>query len=360
MQHLTGLEIASDFVLAMTFHGYNYPMPRICIVPRVDGLAGVASFRLKFENGLRARNMDVTYNPSEPSDAILVLAGTRRLIPLWRAHRRGRLIVQRLDGINWVHRVRWAGVRYTVRAVYGNWNLAFIRKRLADKVIYQSHFINRWWDDWYRPARVPTSVIVNGVDLEQYTPEGLHERPSMHYRLLIVEGSLAGGLDSGLYHAVELANLLARKFKIELKIAGRVDGRTKNRLKDQTAFRINFLDAVKREHIPWLMRSSHLLFSAEVNPPCPNSVIEALACGLPVIGFDTGSLSELVQGEAGRLVPYGADQWKLERPDIQSLAEAAEEVLQENDRFRRSAREHSERNLGLEKMVDEYLKVLLK
>ncbi len=67
------------------------------------------------------------------------------------------------------------------------------------------------------------------------------------------------------------------------------------------------MDEVKREHIPWLMRSSHLLFSAEVNPPCPNSVIEALACGLPVIGFDTGSLSEIVQGGAGRLVPYGRE-----------------------------------------------------
>jgi glycosyltransferase involved in cell wall biosynthesis len=209
------------------------------------------------------------------------------------------------------------------------------------------------------PARVPTSVIVNGVELDQYTPDGLHERPSMHYRLLIVEGSLSGGLDSGLYYAVELANLLARKFKIELNIAGQVDGHTKNRLKNQNAFRIHFMDAVKREHIPWLMRSSHLLFSAEVNPPCPNSVIEALACGLPVIGFDTGSLSELVQGEAGRLVPYGADQWKLERPDIQSLADAAEEVLHENDRFRRSAREHAEDHLGMEKMVDRYMEVLL-
>src|SRR5512139_2431279 len=30
---------------------YNYFMPRICIVPRVDGLGGVTSFRLKFEDG---------------------------------------------------------------------------------------------------------------------------------------------------------------------------------------------------------------------------------------------------------------------------------------------------------------------
>src|SRR5512145_131723 len=113
-------------------------MPRICIVPRVDGLGGVTSFRLKFENGLRARDVDVTNDPSQDVDVILVLAGTRHLLPLWRARRRGTRIVQRLDGINWVHRVRWAGPRYTVRAIYGNWNLSFIRKRLVDHVIYQS------------------------------------------------------------------------------------------------------------------------------------------------------------------------------------------------------------------------------
>lgn len=334
-------------------------MPRICIVPRVDGFSGVASFRIKFEDGLRARGVDVTHDVSELSDAILVLAGTRRLLPLWKARSRGQRIVQRLDGINWVHRVHWAGLRYTVRAIYGNANLSFIRSRLADKVIYQSQFIKRWWDDWYRPARVPSSVTINGVDLKQYTPEGLHERPSMHYRLLIVEGSMAGGLNSGLLSAVELAKQLSRKSKIELSIVGQVDAHTKKRLKHQNTFRINFMDTVKREHIPWLMRSSHLLFSAEVNPPCPNSVIEALACGLPVIGFDTGSLSELVQGNAGRLAPYGANQWKLEQPNIQALADAADEVLQDNDKFRKAAREQAEENLGSDKMVDEYIKVLL-
>jgi glycosyltransferase involved in cell wall biosynthesis len=108
-----------------------------------------------------------------------------------------------------------------------------------------------------------------------------------------------------------------------------------------------------------MMRSSHVLFSAEVNPPCPNSVIEALACGLPVIGFDTGSLSELVPGDAGRLVPYGANEWKLEQPDIPALIDPAIEILQNQPRFRKSARERAESALGVDKMVDEYLKVLL-
>jgi len=334
-------------------------MSRICIVPRVEGLAGVASFRLKFEDGLRLRGVDVTHDLSAQADAILVLAGTRHLLPLRKARAAGTRIVQRLDGLNWVQRVRWAGLRYTLRAIYGNANLSFIRARFAEHVIYQSQFIKGWWEDWYRVARVPSSVILNGVDLSGYTPYGLHERPSSHYRLLVVEGSLTGGLDSGLYHAVDLASALSQKYKIELLVVGRVDGRTQNKLNRQTAFRIKFMNTVPREHVPWLMRSAHLLFSAEVNPACPNSVIEALACGLPVIGFDTGSLSEIVHGEAGRLVPYGSNPWKLEKPDIPALANAAVDALEDQARFRNSARDRAETIFGLDKMVDEYLKILL-
>src|SRR5262245_1783072 len=111
-------------------------MPRICIIPKVDGLAGVASFRLKFEDGLRFRGVEITYDPSESADATLVLAGTKNLLPLWRAKRHGMRIIQRLDGINWVHRARWSGLRYALRAMYGNANLSFIRARLANHVIY--------------------------------------------------------------------------------------------------------------------------------------------------------------------------------------------------------------------------------
>lgn len=334
-------------------------MPRICIFPHVDGLGGVTSFRLKFENGLRSRGVDVTYDLNASSDAVLVLAGTKNLLPLRRAHKHGKRIVQRLDGINWVHRARWAGLRYTLRAIYGNANLAFIRRRFANHVIYQSQFVKQWWEDWYRPARVPSSVILNGVDLDRYTPNGLHERPAIRHRVLVVEGSLTGALNSGLVHAAKLAEQLPQQFNIELCIAGQVDRGTKKRVGQQHSYRVRFLDTIPREQIPWLMRSSHCLFSAEVNPPCPNSVIEALACGLPVIGFDTGSLSELVQGDAGRLVPYGANQWKLQQPDIASLARVTEEVLSDNNRFRKSARERAESALGLDTMVDEYLKVLL-
>ncbi len=334
-------------------------MTRICIVPRVEGGGGMTSFRLKFEQGLRARGVEVAYDLSSKADAVLVIAGTRSLWKLHRARQRGLRIVQRLDGINWVQRVRWSGPRYHLRAEYGNALLSLIRARFVDHLIYQSQFIRKWWEEWYGVAPSPVSVILNGVDLQAYSPDGLYDRPTDRRRLLVLEGSLAGGLNAGLFQAVLLAEKLSEKYPMEVVMAGRVDSGTRKKIDKKSRVEVKFLGVIPREQIPHLARSSHLLFSAEVNPPCPNSVIEALACGLPVVGFDSGSLRELVAGDAGRVVPYGGNPWRLETPDIPALADAAEEVLKNQEQFRRSARERAESTFGLDRMVDSYLEVLL-
>jgi len=317
----------------------------------------MASFRLKFEQGLQSRGVIISHNLAYQSDVILVLAGTRDLWQLYQARKRGIRIVQRLDGINWVQRVRWAGIKYSVRAEYGNFMLSLIRKRFVDHVIYQSEFIRNWWNDWYGVAHVPSSVILNGINLERYSPDGKHDRPTDSYRLLLLEGSLAGGLNAGLFHGVALAEKLAEKYPMEVVVAGNVDEATQKKMKSKVP--VKFLGTIPREEIPQLARSSHLMYCAEVNPPCPNSVVEALACGLPVVGFDSGSLKELVSEDAGRVVPYGANPWKLETPHIAALAESAEEVLSKQEQFRAAARKRAKSILGLEQMVDSYLKVLL-
>ena len=255
--------------------------------------------------------------------------------------------------------MRWTDLRDTLRAEYGNRLLSFIRNHLADEVIYQSEFIRGWWEDWYGTAPVPGHVILNGVDLDMYAPDV--ENPIPHYppyRLLVVEGSLAGGLDTGLKAAVRLAEILSEQFPVELNIAGKVDSKVRVELEKESKT-INVLGLIPRGEILELMRSSHLLFSAEINPPCPNSVIEALACGLPVVGFDTGALHELIGDETGRRVPYGGNPWKLDPPDVPALADAAAEILADQERFRAAARARAEEILSVDTMVEAYLKVLL-
>jgi glycosyltransferase involved in cell wall biosynthesis len=343
-------------------------MTRICLIPKVHGVGGMVSFQARLEVGLKQRGIDVCFDLRDgPYTAVLVIGGTRDLLGLWRARRKGIPIVQRLNGMNWMHHVHPTGLRRYLRAEYGNFILSVIRSRLATRIVYQSQFALEWWERAYLPAPAPHAVIYNGVDLKVYTPDGPHQRPPDCFRLLLVEGNLGGGYEHGLATAVMLAEQLAgfHQLPIELMVVGRVPPHVQEIWTRHSRVQIRWTGQVARSHIPELDRSAHLLYSADVNAACPNSVIEALACGLPVLAFDTGALPELVPNgpaathRAGRIVAYGGNPWHLDPPDHIGLARAAADILADQASFRPAARAHAEEVFGLDKMTDQYLDALL-
>ena len=335
-------------------------LKRVCITPKVSGVGGMVTFQAKLNTGLTARGIQVTYDlQDETYDCVLVVGGTKRLGALRRAKQRGLPIVQRLDGMNWLHRRVRTGLRHWLRAESGNHLLASIRKHIATHVVYQSHFVQDWWQREHGVG--PNSrVIYNAVDLNLFTPKGKEKSPKTPIRILLVEGSLLGGYELGLVSAVALANEIQRihKTKAELTVAGRVNEDQKEKWARKRQVPIQWVGVLPHEEIPALNRSAHLLYSADLNAACPNSVIEAMACGLPVLSFDTGALKELVTREAGRVVPYGGDPWKLDPPDIPALALGAIELLNNQSAFRAGARARAEEAFGLDTMVEDYIEVL--
>jgi len=145
---------------------------------------------------------------------------------------------------------------------------------------------------------------------------------------------------------------------VELMVVGRVSDQIRQRWQQQTRIPIRWAGQVPHERIPEIDRSGHILYSADLNAACPNSVIEALACGLPVLAFDTGALPELVSSSAGRVVPYGGNPWLLESPDMIGLVGAAAEILQDQAAYRTGARRRAEEAFDVEHMVQRYVQVL--
>ena len=84
-----------------------------------------------------------------------------------------------------------------------------------------------------------------------------------------------------------------------------------------------------------------------------------MACGLPVIGFETGSLPELLNEDAGLTVPYNGNLWKLEKPEYGPLANAAVKILDNQEQYRAGARKRAEDNFNIEETIRQYLQVLL-
>ena len=334
----------------------------LCILPKIEGLGGPASFQARLAAGLRARGVDVHHNPARrDTDVILLIGGISRMDLLWAAKRRGVRIVQRLNGMNWIHKKKRVPPQLYLKAEWNNWVLSTIRKQIADQIVYQSQFARSWWQTTYGKSGKPDAVIYNGVDLQVYTPDGEHSRPENHARLLLVEGRLGGGYEAGLENAVTLARQLSAEWTtpVELMVVGQVPPALRQKVERQSPdVWINWAGVAQRADVPRLDRSAHLLFSADLNAACPNSVIEALACGLPVVSYSTGSLPELITEGAGRVAPYGSNYWMLEPPKVGPLAEAARAILSDQDCFRPGARARAVEAFGVEKMVDEYSKVL--
>jgi glycosyltransferase involved in cell wall biosynthesis len=176
----------------------------------------------------------------------------------------------------------------------------------------------------------------------------------------MVEGNLSGGYEVGLGMGVELIRRLQDRMShpVELHVAGDAPAAVRARWDSDKAPFIHWLGLISPDQIPHLDRSAHVLYSGDPNPACPNAVIEAMACGLPVVAFATGALPEMVIGDAGRLVDYGGDPWRLDNPDLDALADAAVDVVTHQDRYRAGARARAVEGFGLDRMVEGYLTVI--
>ncbi|MEE9217268.1 MAG: hypothetical protein V3U32_07525, partial [Anaerolineales bacterium] len=97
------------------------PPHSVNFTTRLTGMAGPAAFQRRMAAGLERRNVAVGWSlGDEPQGAVLVIGGSRNLIGLTKARREGRRIVQRLNGINWMHRRQRTGVRHYLRAERNN------------------------------------------------------------------------------------------------------------------------------------------------------------------------------------------------------------------------------------------------
>jgi glycosyltransferase involved in cell wall biosynthesis len=374
----------------------------------------MVSFQGRLASGLAARGIEVGYELEAGRwDAVLVVGGTRQLLALYSARRRGARIVQRLNGMNWIHRKARTGLRHALRSEANNAILAWIRGGLAHHIVYQSGFSQAWWERVYGRAPGSTSVVYNGVDLDVFSPQGPRladdggqaagQAPGGSQgfcRVLLVEGHLGGGYAMGLENAVRLGGLLRQDhgLPVELMVVGDVPPSVRQKAEGLEAgapsgarsgarsgallgaplgrLPVTWMGVVGREEIPAIDRSAHILFSADVHAACPNAVVEALACGLPVAAFDTGALREMVVGNprgdpasaaadaaadapAGCVVEYGSNPWNLEPPDLPGLARAMAEVLRAPERYRAAARRRAETAFSLDRMVDGYVQALL-
>lgn len=135
------------------------------------------------------------------------------------------------------------------------------------------------------------SVLRNGVDLEVFRPLGGPKSARAHKRLLVV-----GHLKEGKGHRLAI-DAMARLENYELTVVG--DGPLRSELERHARDcgvqdRVLFTGRVAHGELPRFYNDADALVLASEREGMPNVVLEALACGTPVVATAVGGIPEIL------------------------------------------------------------------
>lgn len=286
--------------------------------------------------------------PSSPSDFTLLYLGSsalpRDLRPLLRlSSRRDAPIVVNQDGVGYPG---WAGAKTE------DVNRPLRRALLAaDHVLYQSVFSKRSSDEFLGEPRGRWEVLHNAVDVDHFTP-AVHAPAAGPVLLLGGDQTQAYRLDLALR---TFALVLSRSPEARLLVAGRLVSSPDALLAELgLRQRVEFVGRYTQRDAPALFRSAHVLLHTKVNDPCPTVVVEAMACGLPVVYPASGGTVELVGDEAGVGVPH-PDGWERDEPPApEAMAEAVDHVLARLPAYGSAARSRAVERFALRPWLDRH------
>ena len=187
-----------------------------------------------------------------------------------------------------------------------------------------------------RPELDYIATVYHGIDIERFT----YREQAGDY--LVFFGRIHP--DKGVVEAIEIARRVGRR----LVIAGIVQDAAYFRAHVEPRIdgeQVRYVGSVGPEQRDSLLGGAlALLHPIQFEEPFGLAVIEAMACGTPVIAFSRGSLPELIRdGEHGFLV--------------ESVDAAVDAIARLATIDRRACRTWVEQHFSVDRMVDDYLRV---
>ncbi len=297
----------------------------LSINPYVGTGGGSVSFARLLAEWLPRYGIEATFDLGDRCDSILVFAQHASPRVLARQKRRGVKILHRIDERRDPGET---GFRSEKHAMIAKLN------ELADLTIFQSQFVR---ENMGPICSAPRSVVIyNGVDREIFTPDG--PRRELEGAPCVLHVSWSVGASKRLDRIGELLTAVGRDARFYL-----VGRHAEARLPFFNDPRVLMLGQRRREEVAALMRACDFLFFPSELEPCPNTVIEAMACGLPVLYHSSGGTVELV-GDTG--VPLSA-----------SLAADVARILDEAPALRPRSLSRAER-FSAERVTGRYAEVM--
>jgi glycosyltransferase involved in cell wall biosynthesis len=201
---------------------------------------------------------------------------------LWKARRLRVPVILRLDGLYYPSKHGLLSREY----LRVNLKVFIIRRFLCDLVIYQSAFCEAMANRLLGRTSKPGRVIVNGTpDLPPPGPS----RPEGSPLRLVATGRFRG--PDMLPATVAALDLCKGRTDFTLDVFGHLDEASRPFLSRPY---ITYHGPRPNAEVRAALGGYDALIFTQLGAPCPNTVLEAVAAGIPVLAYDSGAVRELL------------------------------------------------------------------
>lgn len=248
-------------------------------------IGGTSTFVGKFSEQLIKHGIKITFHFEKDFDVLFVVTDCSLFLPLY-AKIKGKKIIQRLDGV--YHPATPTGKWYWLY----NLKMKAIHNLFADTVIYQSEFSKISCEKFLGRTRAKNiSIIYNGVDIERIQPRD--KNSTLHSPIKLLTFAKFRRRDQ-IEPIIESVKLLDPQ-KFTLDIYGSYTDNLEHLFKNFPSH-IHFLGKRDNESLLKILNQYDIFLFSDQSA-CPNSVLEAMAAGLPVVAFNRGSINEIIKND---------------------------------------------------------------
>jgi glycosyltransferase involved in cell wall biosynthesis len=257
---------------------------KLCLALPKGKAGGVGTFMRHFVTYLTQNGLPFTHDLTADYDILFVNSWTIPYADILRHKRRlpALRVVQRVDGSAQDYGRR-DGADWIQRDVNALADLTIYQSRYSYEVTYQRRGL----------MQQDGPIIYNPVDLTHFHPQDPREENWPPHPTRLISLSWSNNPMKGNWRIP----LLAQQYpQVEFVLVG-------GHLEHVPA-NVRLLPATPHADLPHLLRSASAYLSLIRNDACPNVILEAMACGLPILYVPSGGVPELV-GEAG--LPFESD-----------------------------------------------------
>ena len=180
-------------------------------------------------------------------------------------------------------------------------------------VVYQSEFSKKMVESILELTPQNHEIIINGTDLKEFTPIGNNVREELEIPedAFVFITSAKWRTHKRLHDIIE--TFIRYKKTTEKQVYLLIIGDTSTVLKHKIAEKnIIYIDFIPNTELPKYLRTANCYLFLSWLEACPNSVVEAIACGLPVICSNQGGTGEIVKLTNGGIVAEADDDFNYE------------------------------------------------